>query len=359
MLHYTEVMRLERLDGLRTIAVGLVILLHHSYAPLGGVGVDLFFVLSGYLITGILRRSRDKERFWGPFYLKRATRILPPVLLLIPIVFVLTRHGKVSSALEYLFFLGGLDIIGKNSLPILANLWSLAVEEHFYLLWPFAIRFLPKAKLKGILLAILIVEPILRLLAVRYAHNPSQVTYFLTPFRLDGLALGSLLAVLLEEWQWEARIKRWSPVLAVSAGALYVGLYLAFPARFNPDSNSALFCGFSYTIISLAMVGLIAYVLLHPEALLSRVLSWRPIVWLGTISYGLYLFGGIIGTIMGKVLHTPSYPIPVALHHKMFFYDVPLIILVSWISFKFYEHPITLWGKQKADGNVRSETLPA
>ncbi|AFL90527.1 putative acyltransferase [Terriglobus roseus DSM 18391] len=349
-------MRLERLDGLRTIAVGLVILLHHSFAPLGGVGVDLFFVLSGYLITGILRRARNKEEFWGPFYLKRATRILPPVLILIPIVFLLTHNGKLSSALEYLFFLGGADILGKNSLPILGNLWSLAVEEHFYLLWPFAVRYLPKAKLRVILVGILIAEPIFRLLVVHYIKHPGDVTYYLTPFRLDGLALGSLLAVLLEDNEWKERITRWSSTLAISAGALYSVLYLADGADFHPFSDSALWCGFSYTIISLAMVGVIAYVLLHPGAVASRVVSWRPLVWLGAISYGLYLFGGLIGTITAKALHAP-FPIPVATHHKMLIFDVPLIIIVAWASFKFYEHPITLWGKRKADGNVRSETV--
>ena len=58
-----------------------------------------------------------------------------------------------------------------------------------------------------------------------------------------------------------------------------------------------------------------------------------------------------------QLLHTPSFPIPVAFHHRMFFYDVPLIVLVSWLSFKFYEHPVTLWGKQRADGAVRSEEV--
>jgi peptidoglycan/LPS O-acetylase OafA/YrhL len=333
-----------------------VILFHQHFAPFGRIGVDLFFVLSGYLITGILRQSRTRTDFWQAFYLKRATRILPPVVPLIAVAFLLTKHAAVSSALLYLFFMGGLDVVHRNTIPIILALWSLAVEEHFYLLWPFAIRFLSLRSLKIILISTVALEPLLRFAALHFLSHADEKIYYLTPFRLDGLALGSMLALLLESSRLKSLISRYSPAVAAAAFALYAALWIFDPGDFNPSATSVLYCCFSYSIISCGMAGLIAYVVISPEGLLSRVLALRPMVWLGSISYGLYLFSGIIGAITGRLFHTPSYPPPDPLLHKLLLFEAPLLILASWLSFRFYEHPIVLWGKQTADNNLRTET---
>ena len=190
-------MRIARLDGIRSLAVLLVILLHHHLLALGWAGVDLFFVLSGLLITGILRRERMAPHYWRSFYYKRATRILPPLCILVPLSYLLTKRATFPSALGYLLFAANIQDVGSHSIPLLGGLWSLSVEEHFYLIWPFAVYALSRRTLMRLLTALLLVEPMLRGVATHWFTGPGPI-YVLTPFRLDGLAIGSLLALMLE-----------------------------------------------------------------------------------------------------------------------------------------------------------------
>ena len=350
-------MRIARLDGIRALAVCMVLLLHHQLFPFGMLGVDLFFVLSGFLITGILRKSRHHHGYWSAFYTKRATRIVPPLLLLIPVAYVITKHAKVLSLLEYLFFLGGLDVVRSNSIPTLDNLWSLAVEEHFYLLWPFAVRFLRRSSLLFVLLAVLIGEPMLRLLMTPlFAH--SEAIYFLTPFRLDGLAAGSMLALAIESEAAKSVLARFSGLVGCGAVALFAGLCWFCAPSFHPYANTPLYNAASYSLAALMMTAFIAYVLLNAESFVSRVLSYTPLVWIGTISYGVYLYGDIVQAAVLKLAHCPFYPAPASLEHRVFPVDAIAIVLLAWLSFRFYEHPIVLWGKRKADHQVLSE-IPA
>ncbi len=96
--------RVPQLDGLRAIAILLVIAHHSGLVSIGWVGVNLFFALSGFLITGILRRSREEDFFWGPFYLKRATRILPPLLPFFLLCALTTPVARHATLLPYIFF---------------------------------------------------------------------------------------------------------------------------------------------------------------------------------------------------------------------------------------------------------------
>src|ERR1035437_1333738 len=140
-------MRIQRLDGLRAIAVGAVVLHHHLLVSGGWVGVELFFVLSGFMITTILRRDRKDPAYWKRFYIRRATRILPPVMALILLVAVYYQP-PVRSLLVYIFFLGNFANLTRWGMSSqLGLLWSLAIEEHFYLMFPFAVRYLERSRL--------------------------------------------------------------------------------------------------------------------------------------------------------------------------------------------------------------------
>ncbi len=349
-------MRIGRLDGLRALAVLMVILLHHHLLDFGGAGVDLFFVLSGYLITGILRKARFRKTYWSAFYLKRVTRIMPPVLLLIATAFLITHNAKLVSLFRYMFFLGGFDVVGENTIPSLGNLWSLAVEEHFYLVWPFAIRYMKRRSLVVLLLALLIGEPLLRVLMIGHLKNNASV-YYLTPFRLDGLAAGSMLSLALEDKRIEFWLARWSGLVTVVLVAAGLIVVWSSPNILREDANTLARNGFYYSFVTCIMTCIIGYVLLRPQAWLSRLLSCAPVVWFGTISYGVYLYGGLIQATALKLAHTPSYPAPDWLQHRLLFPDLLLITGVAWLSFRFYEHPIVLWGKQKADNNTASESV--
>jgi hypothetical protein len=190
-------MRNLALDGVRGVAILAVLFFHHHLLNSGWIGVDLFFVLSGYLITGILRRDREKPHYWECFYVKRATRILPPVLLLL-IVWAAHLHVSATSLLWYFLFLGNFANTSSHAIDKLAFVWSLAVEEHFYLFFPFAVRFMQRQALVRLLIATLCVEPLLRYGATSYLTGHLSI-YYWTFFRLDGLAMGALLAIVLED----------------------------------------------------------------------------------------------------------------------------------------------------------------
>ena len=319
------------LDGLRGIAVLLVLLLHHGWLQWGWVGVDLFFVLSGFLITAILRRTRQDELFWREFWIKRATRILPPLLVLYVAAFLLL-HESLRQIAGYVL----LADVFAYAKPVdgLVPLWSLAVEEHFYMLWPFAVRFLSRRALIRLLVAVLIAEPLLRAAATPLPHS-WDFMYFFTPFRLDGLCLGSLLAMVMESAQGRERVGRWSGV-ACCAFAL---LALRPLASREPGPGLA-FNSLIYSVVALGAASLIGYVISHPRSLAARILGWRGLAFTGGISYGLYLYQVPVRSLFLNRYHLTF--------HRTFWLDTPVVFAAAWLSFQFYEKPLILWGKRKA-----------
>jgi peptidoglycan/LPS O-acetylase OafA/YrhL len=302
------------LDGLRGVAVFMVILLHHNYLNVGWMGVDVFFALSGFLITSILRRMRADEHYWADFWIKRGTRILPPLILTIAMV-------------------------PRPHYETLAPLWSLAVEEHFYIVWPFAVRFMSRASLLHLIGALLLLESILRA-AVSIHHRSFSLVYYTTPFRLDGLLLGSLLAVSLESPAKKVAIGRFSASTAVGLAAVYIGMRVGLGLSFTKDANSSILYNVAvYPLVALGCAALVAYVLTHGESICARLLSFRPVVFLGSISYGVYLYQVPIKQIVTRWTGWTN--------RHAFFLDFPLTILFSWISFKVYERPFMVWGKRR------------
>ena len=325
------------LDGLRGIAVAMVFFYHHNWLQIGWTGVDLFFVISGYLITTILRRTRGDAHFWKEFWVKRATRILPPLLLLLLAVAVTDRE-RIVWLPALLLSLGDLAAYMRPHFESTRPLWSLAVEEHFYLLWPFAVRNLQRRTLLAILVTIIVGEPLLRGFAV--SHVPDwQLVYFLTPFRLDGISLGSLLALLAEVPMVMDLLGRWSLVFFAlslgSFGALRLLLGEAFTRGNAPFYNAAV-----YTIVALAAFFLVVYLIQFPRSILARALSLRPLVFLGAISYGLYLYQDFVLVAVIRFGHISWRSLPLC--------TGPITLLAAWASFTFYEKPLILWGKRKA-----------
>jgi peptidoglycan/LPS O-acetylase OafA/YrhL len=337
--------RLPQLDGLRAVAVILVMASHAwDHAPWGWTGVHLFFALSGFLITGILRRARNDSAFWGPFYLKRATRILPP---LVPFFLFWTLMGAVDwrgNGWAYLFFGANIVLsIPWAKITGLAVLWSLAVEEHFYMLWPFAIRWMQRRGLILLLVAVLVAEPVARAIASHYLYW--LPIYFLTCFQLDGLAAGALLAVLVESDRWRAWLLRYAGWLTVATLAVLVAC--TFDPTFARDQNSTAFNSIGYSLVALVCVLWVAHAYLNPKALVSRALAYKPVLFIGTISYGLYLYNGGCGDLMDLLIPHGTW------HQGMMGWirmvlGVVLAVVVSWVSFRFYETPLVRWGRRKA-----------
>ncbi len=332
------------LDGLRGIAILGVTLLHHNLLNAGWIGVDLFFVLSGYLITSILRRTRDDLFFWSEFWVKRATRILPPFLMLICVAEFFTPHSSIHQMAGYTLTLGDILAYKRPRFEVLRPLWSLAVEEHFYLLWPFAVRILKRKTLMYILASIIIIEPALRAFGSLH-YGGWEVFYFLTPYRLDGLSWGCLLALAIESENVRLKIRDYSAFALVGLIALFVALQALLGSEFSRSNPTAFYNAAIYSIVAGASVALISYVVSHPTGFVGRVLSWQPIVFLGTISYGVYLYQVAISSVVMRTLHLS--------HHQAFLVDLPIILLVSWLSFRFYEEPFILWGRKYTERCVK------
>ncbi len=210
---------ISELDGVRAIAIWLVLASHLFETPPsdvrgiamlpgfvrftvhhGFLGVDLFFVLSGYLITGILLRSKHlgTRDYFAKFYTRRALRIFPLYFLVFAVIMLAYGSRYLSFLPLGLLFAANMgSVFGINAPPSATPYWSLAVEEQFYLIWPWLVLWLPRRILVGVIAAILVIEPLVRLTV------PGELA--LTWYHCDGLAIGALVAVLLSSWKGDRR----------------------------------------------------------------------------------------------------------------------------------------------------------
>ncbi len=348
-------MRLKRLDGIRTIAVLPVIFLHHFIGErTGWVGVDIFFVLSGFLITGILLRSGD-HNYWSSFYLKRATRILPPLAALFVMALLFSHHLSWVGLFGYSLFLGNLVNVTHYALAPFIVLWSLAIEEHFYLIWPILTRYIEVRGLIKISLLLIIIEPLARIGATLLG-SPPMWTYYLTPFRLDGLACGALLALMEATGNGTSLLRRYGGSISATAWALLILLTLCVPS-FTRDSGSLLFNGVGYSLAALASFAGIGYIAWSAECAAARLLSLPFMAWIGRISYGMYLYHTFVLATTRHLFHIPAGTPGIEGTKLLLIVDLPLTVLISWISFQFLESPILGWA-QRQTRPKESETAP-
>jgi len=305
---------MPELDTVRGIAILMVFLFHgfedfsppSSHVPgwerlflsavsVGWTGVNLFFVLSGFLITGILLDSANRPRYYSRFYFRRALRILPAYYLLIAVLVLLGRLGFVQHRVSWAF--AGLSVIYlSNVTPLFgvardySPLWSLAVEEHFYLLWPAAVRTFKRNGLVAAAVAICLCEPVFRAFAVARGGLWWGPYTWLSA---DGLALGSLLAVFVRSSRG-SRVN----VLKVAGWAALIGIAaliasLAVP-RFMAISLRA-------TCVNYVSLSLIAAVLWLGTGPYRRFVNLRILSFYGFISYGLYLIHALIFNLYNDV----------------------------------------------------------
>jgi peptidoglycan/LPS O-acetylase OafA/YrhL len=246
----------------------------------GQFGVNLFFVLSGFLITGILLDSRIRPDYYRRFYFRRALRILPAyyLTLFLLVIFKLTSFGFLLMSLAYSSNMSALFGIAL-SYPVL---WSLAVEEHFYLMWPMATKRISTTKLLWILGAILVLCPISRFL---YYGRPGY-GYF-TWNHLDGLALGAIVAILARRRDWNRM-----QMLRLSILMMTLAILLAltgFPIGIL-TRRTAIGEALQYLPWNLAFAALLGLFLLIGSGSWKQLVAPPFVVFFGKISYGLYLY---------------------------------------------------------------------
>jgi peptidoglycan/LPS O-acetylase OafA/YrhL len=295
---------IPELDGLRGIAIALVLVYHcHTklesshldvIAKWGWVGVNLFFVLSGFLITGIIIESRDDPHFFRNFYARRGLRIWPVYFLLlllnfffVPLVFGsfwwAVHEVRAAPWTHYIFFIQNLLFAAMPG--TLGPTWSLAIEEQFYVFWAPIARFAKNAALLPLLIAVFVASPFIRLVNAQ----TGSLTQVHTLTHLDGLAIGSLIALSLRMFGFgRATWKK------IATGGIAAGVAGAVIMQFH-GSN------FTDTLLALGFGGMLVAALLvtgKPTGY-GRFLTWRPLKYLGTISYGLYLIHILCFVVIG------------------------------------------------------------
>jgi peptidoglycan/LPS O-acetylase OafA/YrhL len=280
--------RLYQLDGLRALAFLSVFVNHAFSVSLLWIGVDLFFVLSGFLITTILLKQRTEEGYFRVFYYRRFLRIFPPYYLFLVMVFVFYETNWQAHWYWYAFYLSNIreGFSCGHSVGVLVPMWSLAVEEQFYLLWPLFVYTLGPRGMLWFSLALIFAAPLTRFYL---SGAPCTPVYFLLPCRVDLLAAGALLAIVRA--QAPARFHAFSQRglgWAVSCGVIFTTLAIAVPS-FRLSARAVLFDTVGFTLIGGVMTGIVAYAIPARKGWIHRLLSHRVLVYLGTISYSMYL----------------------------------------------------------------------
>jgi peptidoglycan/LPS O-acetylase OafA/YrhL len=313
---------IPELDGLRGFAIILVVLYHAVYLPqlpmpalvgnvvmriaeLGWSGVDLFFVLSGFLIGGILIDNRESEHYFSTFYARRAYRILPLYFAIIAVYGAIWAFGGSARMLvegffgppmpwySYATFTQNLWI-GKHEVWNVFNnpTWSLAVEEQFYLTLPFIVRFVPRKHLFKIVALIGIVAASLRPVLMSFGVANGTQSYVWTLFRADALMIGVLCALVLHNERLREFLDRRIWVL-YTALMLLVILLTVMPRSIAYPPAMWLFHG-GFTSFSLLYGCLLLITVLRSNRAVTGVLRLRPLIDLGTISYCIYLLHDVL-----------------------------------------------------------------
>ena len=273
--------------------------LHHfgfdSIAQWGWAGVNLFFVLSGFLITGIIADSRQDPHFFQNFYARRGLRIWPVYVLLLFLIYVFVPFGFTSNKwwawhelksapwLYYVFFVQNLFVL---TLPgTIGPTWSLAIEEQFYVVWAPVARFVRTSALIPLLIAIILASPFIRILA------SGRLTPTHTLIHLDGLAIGSLIALSFRHFDFCRRT--WK---RIAAAAFSFGLLGSIAMLFHGSAftDSALAVGFGGMLIAALLAN-------SAPNFYSAFLNARPLKFLGTISYGLYMIHILTFVLIGRL----------------------------------------------------------
>ena len=301
-------------------------------AAIGQSGVELFFVLSGFLITRVLLLSRESPHFFKTFYVRRALRIFPLYYgFLVIFYFVLPALGAERSTIGSQwwtwFFLSNIPA----TFPALHSygpnqFWSLAVEEHFYLLWPLAVHGLSQRQFRRAVGATLIVPPVLRLLFLSWGI---EVSYF-TLVRLDAIGYGALLAILLADApEANTRLIPFFRCLLLVLPLLLLPLF-GEPVERQSDWMQAV----KFSLIPAFYFALCGFCIVDPAARrLTLLLSSRWLRRMGAISFGLYVFHPTCFALVTTFAAPTNFMLDAVM-------SFGLTILVAFFSFRFFEQPI-------------------
>ncbi len=384
--------RIPELDGLRGVAITLVVIYHflyctavstagglakHVLAPLrlGWTGVDLFFVLSGFLIGGILLDARESSNFFETFYTRRLYRILPlygavVLVCFLQMTLIESRSGSHFSFmlqgrlpwLSYVFFVQNFWMAARNTFGTwgLGVTWSLAVEEQFYITLPLLIWLVDPKKLRKLLVGGVIAAPLLRTLLCILWPDKFMVTFAMMPCRADALLLGVLAALVMRTPADRAWIERNGRPILRGILVLLVGCVVFVHKAAGPDNLAMRTFGYSWMALLYSLI--LLYSLTQQSSLMSRVLRVKSLRSLGKIAYGVYLLHSYALALITAIVSP--------IHRYYDFWPV----LDSWlqvgittaallatiaicnVSWRFFEQPLVQMGHRS---EFRFDPVPA
>lgn len=348
------------LDGVRAVAVIAIIIYHLNPQWLSGgfLGVDTFFVISGYLITSLLLteyHNTGKIELMS-FWLRRVKRLIPAVLFLVmgvivlSLIFMPTEIQKVRAdsiaAIFYVsnwwYIMQNVDYFEQFAVQPLKHLWSLAIEEQFYLVFPIVLlsllSFIRRLKSIRIIFLILLVISMIAMMVLYVPNENVARVYFGTDTRIQTLLMGVLLALVWPPFQLKAKVNRQMRTMIDTAGV--VGLAILFICfKFVSETNSILYYGGFFLISTVTLLVIASSV--HPSGYFAKFLGNKVFTFIGSRSYSLYLW---------------HYPIIVLIHHQfvqgqipplVYVVEILLMVLMAEFSYKFIEQPF-----RKEDFNI-------
>ncbi|EGQ3785206.1 acetyltransferase [Staphylococcus pseudintermedius] len=340
------------LDGVRAVAVIAIIIYHLNPQWLSGgfLGVDTFFVISGYLITSLLLteyHNTGKIELMS-FWLRRVKRLIPAVLFLVMGVIVLSlifmpmeiqkvRADSIAAIFyvsNWWYIMQNVDYFEQFAVQPLKHLWSLAIEEQFYLVFPIVLlsllSFIRRLKSIRIIFLILLVISMIAMMVLYVPNENVARVYFGTDTRIQTLLMGVLLALVWPPFQLKAKVNTQMRMMIDTAGV--VGLAILFICfKFVSETNSILYYGGFFLISTVTLLVIASSV--HPSGYFAKFLGNKVFTFIGSRSYSLYLW---------------HYPIIVLIHHQfvqgqipplVYVVEILLMVLMAEFSYKFIEQP--------------------
>ncbi len=361
--HYRE------LDGLRALAALLVLYFHsslivdkpedglllyyHKLTMVGWCGVDLFFVISGFLITGILMDTAKRKNCFRYFYIRRAVRIFPLYYMVLLVSFVgfsayYPDYQVGSREVYYLLYLQNwFKLIGFNDVVYFNHFWSLAVEEQFYLVWP-AVFVLAYRRSFAVPLCIILIVACVLLRAYLVSQGYYEISYTITITRIDGLVLGGLLAYVLRHNNNWVHFPSLFKLLMITS---FVGVCLVAFVNGGLFGQDHYVLMYGLFLFALMFTGLIGWtVTADKNHWFMKFLRMNFMSEIGRVSYGIYVYHWFIMLIFVQFdfLDGNSYLFN---HLFMLFVGGGLTYGLSWLSFKYFEKPMLKLKDVYADYN--------
>jgi peptidoglycan/LPS O-acetylase OafA/YrhL len=346
-----------QLDALRAIAVAMVIYSHwsgyHGNMWLdnsawfnGETGVQLFFVISGFLITGILldekhnseARNQPVQQLMKTFYIRRFLRIFPAFYATLAIAYLLGHPDVRQSLWWHLTYMSNFFFALRGEyLGDVSHFWSLAVEEQFYLIWPFMICIIPRRHLIYFILGCILFSPVFRYCLQFFAYANETAVNVLPFSSLDALSAGALLAWIKRQperkkYEWYASVT--APISGITF--LLIKYVISVPETFHPYMTFL-----ARVLLIPSLFGIVVLVSYGMKGFVGRILEWRPLLYAGKISYGLYLYHFFIPWVTISLCSFIGFPLIERSGHGFFLLtNIVLLLVIGSLSWLFFEKRI-------------------